>query len=219
MKKTLALLSIVAMTIPLHAREFNDIGEWRREMRERRIEEPKAVEVRATPTDAAGCAVMNLSDVVIGRGAFSSDYTIEANGSRIGEIEASGNGYVIKSGGAVAARSNGSTVTDCSGKVIGFVEELAGSDASSYAIKDAAGNIVAASGSVDDGDMVLKGTGGMIAVRESGFFSSNYKVDVSGVDARLAAVAVVLNNAAQWRRSAQRRRDNPHEPHGGRGDR
>jgi hypothetical protein len=219
MKTTIAVISILSMTVPAAAREAGDIAEWRREMREIRVKEPQAVLVAPAPVDAKGCALMKLDDVVISRGAFSNDLTIEAKGSKIGEIENTGSGWVIKNGSAVAARTSGSAVLDCSGAVIGYVEELAGPDSSSYAIKDAAGNIVAASGAVDDGDMVLKGNGGMIAVRESGFFSSNYKVDVSGVDARLAAVAVAVNNAAQWRRSAQRRRDNPREPHGGRGDR
>lgn len=219
MKKTLAVLSVMALTIPAAAREFNDIGEWRREMRERRVAEPRAVEVRPTETNAAGCAVMNLEDTVISRGMLSSDFTVESGGREIGRIEVDGSRYVIRSGAAIAAKTYGSAVTDCNGLVIGYVEELAGPDSSSFAIKNAAGEIVASSGQVDGASMILKGSGGMVAVQNNHWLIDSYKVSVSGVDARLASVAVVMNNSALYRRAAQRRRDNPREPHGGRGDR
>jgi hypothetical protein len=219
MKKTLAVLSVMALTMPAAAREFNDLGSWRQEMREIRVAEPKAVEVRQTQTDPAGCAVMNLDDIVISRGVLSSDFTVERGGKEIGKIEKDGSSIVIKSGAAVAVKTSGSVVTDCAGTVIGSVSELAGSDSSSFAIKDASGRIVAASGEVDGHSMILKGSGGMVAVQNNHWLIDSYKVSVSGIDARLAAVAVVMNNSALYRRSAQRRRDNPHEPHGGRGDR
>jgi hypothetical protein len=218
MKKTLAVLSVMALTVPAVAREFNDAGSWRQEMRQNRVAEPKAVEIRHTETNAAGCAVLKLDEVVISRGVFSSDFTIESGGSEIGRIE-TGSGYVIKSGAFVSARTSGSAVTDCSGKVLGYVEELAGSDSSRFAIKDASGRIVAASGEVDGTAMILKGSGGMVAVSNNHWLIDSYKMSVQGVDARLATMAVMLNNAALYRRSAQRRRDNPHEGHGGRGDR
>lgn len=219
MKKTLAVLSVMALTIPAAARDLNDLGSWRQEMREQRVAEPKAVEVRPTATDAAGCAVMKLDDVVISRGVLSNDFTVESGGREIGKIEVNSSGYVIKSGSAVSAKTSGSTVTDCAGTVIGYVEELAGSDSSSFAIKNAAGAIVASSGQVDGTSMILKGSGGMVAVQNNHWLIDSYKVSVSGVDARLASVAVVMNNSALYRRSAQRRRDNPREHHGGRGDR
>jgi len=218
MKKTLAVLSVMALTVPAVAREFNDIGSWRQEMRQNRVAEPKAVEIRHTETNAAGCAVLKLDEVVISRGVFSSDFTIESGGSEICKIE-TGSGYVIKSGAYVAAKTAGPVVTDCSGAVIGSVEELAGADSSRFAIKDASGRIVAASGDVDGTAMILKGTGGMVAVSNNHWLIDSYKMSVQGVDARLATMAVMLNNAALYRRAAQRRRDNPHEGHGGRGDR
>lgn len=218
MKKLLAVMSVVMMTVPAVAREFNDIGEWRREMRERRVEEPRSAPapVRATPVDAKGCAMMTLDEVVISRGVFANDFTVEAGGAEIGKIERDGSAIVIRSGSAVSARANGATVTDCSGAVIGSVEEIAGDDASSFAIKDASGNIVAASGRVDGHSMILKGTGGMVAVQNNHWLIDSYKVSTSGIDARLAAVAVVMNNSALYRRAQQRRRDNPREPRGGR---
>jgi hypothetical protein len=220
MKKLLAVMSVMAMTIPAAARGFDtDLGSWRREMREIRVAEPKAVEVRQAETDAAGCAVMKLDDVVISRGVLSNDFTVESGGREIGTIEKDGSALVIKSGSAVAAKTSGSVVTDCAGTVIGSVEELAGSDSSSFAIKDASGRIVATSGEVDGHSMILKGTGGMVAVANNHWLKDSYKVSVSGVDARLAAMAVMMNNSALYRRSAQRRRDNPREHHGGRGDR
>lgn len=220
MKRILAVLSVMAMTIPAAARGFDsDIGSWRREMREIRVAEPKAVEVRQTETDAAGCAVMKLEDVVISRGVLSSDFTVESGGREIGTIEKDGSSIVIKSGSAVAAKTSGSVVTDCAGTVIGSVSELAGSDSSSFAIKNAAGQIVATSGEVDGHSMILKGSGGMVAVSNNHWLKDSYKVSVSGVDPRLAAMAVMMNNSALYRRSAQRRRENPREHHGGRGDR
>lgn len=220
MKKLLAVMSVMAMTMPAAARGFDtDIGSWRREMREIRVAEPKPVEVRRTETDAAGCAVMKLEDVVISRGVLSSDFTVESGGREIGTIEKDGSSIVIKSGSAVAAKTSGSTVTDCAGTVIGSVEELAGSDSSSFAIKDASGRIVATSGEVDGHSMILKGSGGMVAVQNNHWLKDSYKVSVSGVDPRLAAMAVMMNNTALYRRAAQRRRDNPREHHGGRGDR
>lgn len=220
MKKMLAVLSVLAMTVPAAARDFDrDIGSWRREMREIRVAEPKPVEIRPTETDSAGCAVMKLDDVVISRGVLSNDFTVESGGREIGTIEKNGSSIVIKSGSAVAAKTSGSTVTDCAGTVIGSVSELEGSDSSSFAIKDASGRIVAASGEVDGHSMILKGSGGMVAVQNNHWLKDSYKVSVSGVDARLAAVAVMMNNTALYRRAAQRRRDNPREHHGGRGDR
>lgn len=220
MKTMIAVLSVMAMTIPAAARDFDgDIGSWRREMREIRVAEPKPVEVRQTETDASGCAVMRLEDVVISRGVLSSDFTVESGGREIGTIEKDGSNIVIKSGSAVAAKTSGSTVTDCAGAVIGSVEELAGEGSSSFAIKDASGRIVAASGEVDGHSMILKGSGGMVAVQNNHWLKDSYKVSVSGVDPRLAAMAVMMNNSALYRRSAQRRRDNPREHHGGRGDR
>ena len=219
MKKTLAVLSMMTLTLPAFAHEFNDMGEWRREMREQRVAEAKAVEVRPTETNAAGCAVMKLEDIVISRGLLSSDFTVESGGSEIGKIEKNGSDYTIKSGSAISAKTSGSVVTDCAGTVIGSVEELAGDSSSSFAIKNAAGQIVATSGDVDSHSMVLRGSGGMVAVANNHWLIDSYRVSVSGVDARLAAMAVVMNNAALYRRSAQRRRDNPHEPRGGRDER
>lgn len=210
MKKTLALLSVMAITIPANAaREFNDIGEFRREMREQRVAEPKAVEIK-TETDATGCAILKLDDIVISRGVFSSDFTVEAGGREIGKIE-SGSEYTIKSGSAVSARTNGSAVLDCSGKVLGFVEELAGDSSSSFAIKSASGQIVATSGNVDSHSMVLRGAGGMVSVQNNHWLKDSYKVTVQGVDARLATIAVMRNNAALYRRAAERRRERQHE--------
>jgi len=214
MKKTLAVLSIMALTIPAAAREFNDIGEWRREMREIRVAEPQGVEVRPTATDAAGCAVLKLDDVVISRGVFSSDFTVESGGREIGKIEKSGPDIVIRSGSAVSAKTSGAAVTDCSGAVIGSVEELMGDDSSSFVIKNAAGQIVAASGDVDGHSMVLRGSGGMVSVQNNHWLKDSYKVTVSGVDARLAAVAVMRNNAALYRRSSERRRERQHDSPG-----
>ena len=222
MKKMLAVLSVMAMTIPVpaSARGFDgDIGSWRREMREIRVAEPKAVEVRPTETDAAGCAVMKLDEVVISRGVLSNDFTVENGGREIGTIEKDGASVVIRSGPAIAAKTSGEVVTDCAGAVIGSVSELAGEGSSRFAIKDASGRIVAASGEVDGHSMVLKGSGGMVAVQNNHWLKDSYKVSVSGVDPRLAAVAVMMNNTALYRRSAQRRRDNPREHRGGRGDR
>lgn len=215
MKKTLVVLSIITMTVPAVAKEFNDIGEWRREMREIHVKEPQAVIVAApAPVDAKGCALMKLEDVVISRGVFSSDFTVEAGGSEIGKIEVNRDGYVIRNGSAVAAKTSGATVTDCSGAVIGSVEELAGDSSSSFVIKNAAGAIIAASGNVDGHSMVLKGTGGMVSVQNNHWLIDSYKVSTSGVDARLAAIAVVLNNSALYRRAGERRRerdmDRPH---------
>ena len=219
MKKTLAVFSILALTLPAAAREFNDIGDFRREMREHRVAEPRAVEITPTPVDAKGCAVLKLDEVVISRGVFSSDFTVESQGREIGKIE-TGSGYVLKAGSAVAAMSSasGSVVTDCAGKVLGWVEEAAGADSSRFTIRDASGRVVADSGDVDGTAMILKGSGGMIAVSNNHWLIDSYKVSVQGLDARLAAMAVMRNNAALYRRSAQRRRDNPRE-HGGRGDR
>ena len=193
MKKMLAVLSVMAMTIPVpaSARGFDgDIGSWRREMREIRVAEPKAVEVRPTETDAAGCAVMKLDEVVISRGVLSNDFTVENGGREIGTIEKDGASVVIRSGPAIAAKTSGEVVTDCAGAVIGSVSELAGEGSSRFAIKDASGRIVAASGEVDGHSMVLKGSGGMVAVQNNHWLKDSYKVSVSGVDPRLAAVVL-----------------------------
>lgn len=210
MKKTLAVLSIVTLTAPAFAHEFNDMAEFRREMREQRVAEAKAAEMPA-PTDAKGCAAMKLDDVVISRGVFSTDFTVEEGGREIGKIEVNSSGYVIRSGSAIAAKSEGSAIKDCSGAVIGSVEETAGDGSSVFTIKDAAGNVVAQSGSVDGTSMILKGAGGMVAVQNNHWLIDSYKMSASGVDSRLAAMAVVMNNSALYRRSAQRRRDNPPE--------
>jgi hypothetical protein len=138
---------------------------------------------------------------------LSTDFTVEAGGNEIGEIEVSGGEYVIRNGGAVSARTVGARVVDCSGAVIGSVEELAGDGASAFVIKDASGNIVATSGPVDGHAMVLKGTGGMVASLDNHPIIDSYKVSAQGVDARLAAIAVMRNNAALYRRSAERRRE------------
>lgn len=216
MKKTLAVLSLLSFTVPVSAREFNDIGEWRHEMREIRVPQAHVVEFVPAPTDAKGCSLMKLDEVVISRGVFSTDFTVEASGAKIGEIEVKSDGFTIKSGAAVSAKTAGTVVTDCSGAVIGSVEELAGDSSSSFVIKNAAGAIIAASGEVDGHSMVLKGTGGMVSVQNNHWLIDSYKVSSTGIDARLAAVAVVTNNRALYRRAAQRRRDNPHEPRGGR---
>lgn len=131
----------------------------------------------------------------------------------IAKIE-SGSEYTIRSGSAVSAKTNGSAVLDCSGKVIGFFDELAGDSSSTFAIKDASGRVVAASGGVDGHAMILRGSGGMVSVQNNHWLKDSYKVTVQGVDARLAAIAVMRNNGALYRRAAQRRRDNPHEPGG-----
>ena len=201
MKKTLAVLSVLALTVPVSAREFNDIREWRHEMREIRVPEAKVVTLAPAPTDAKGCALMKLDDVVISRGVFSTDFTVEAGGLKIGMIEINGDGLVIKNGSAVAAKTSGSLVTDCSGAVIGSVEELAGDSSSSFAIKNAAGQIVATSGDVDGHAMVLKGSGGMVSVANNHWLIDSYKVSVSGVDARLAVVAELFITTATDRKS------------------
>lgn len=218
MKQTLAVMTVVMVTVPAVAREFNDIGEWRREMRERRVEEAasKPVEVPAVPRDSHGCAALRLDDVVISRGVFSTDFTVEKDGVEIGQVEVARDGFTIKSGDAVSARVSGGRVTDCSGTLIGTVEEIASDDASTFAVKDANGVIVAASGSVDSHSMVLRGAGGMISVQNDHWLKDSYRVTSSGIDARLAAVVTLMNNKALYRRAQQRRRDNPHEPRGGR---
>lgn len=220
MKKTLAVLSLLALNLPAAARpdhEINDLHAWRQEMRELRAEqrEFKPVAKPAAPVDAKGCALMKLDEVVISRGLLSTDFTVEAGGAEIGAIEVSGGEYVIRNGGAVAARTNGAQVVDCSGAVIGSVEELAGDGASAFVIKDASGIIVATSGPVDGHTMVLKGTGGMAASLNNHPIIDSYKVSSQGIDARLAAIAVMRNNAALYRRSAERRRENMADrPHG-----
>lgn len=217
MKKTLAVLSILSMTVPVGARELNDLGEWRREMREIRAPQARVVEFTPAPTDAKGCSLMKLDEVVISRGVFSSDFTVESGGSKIGEIEISGDGVTIKSGSAVSAKASGSVVTDCAGAVIGSVEELAGDSSSSFVIKNAAGAIVAASGEVDGHSMILKGAGGMVSVQNNHWLIDSYKVASSGIDARLAAMATIMNNRALYRRSSERNRermsDRPHGRH------
>ncbi len=230
MKKILAVVSILSVIAPAAAiareREFNgDLAEWRREMREQRVAEARAREIPPTPParGADGCAVMNLDGATISRGVFSSDFDVENGGSKIGVVDSGSKGWTLKNGSAVAASivSDGSVVIvkDCSGNVIGSVVESASSEQSHFTIKDAAGNAVAQSGWVDGHSMVLKGAGGMVSVLNSHWLIDSYTISIHGVDQRLAAAAVLMNNAALYRRSGERNRENRMDRAGGRADR
>jgi hypothetical protein len=153
----------------------------------------------------------------VGRGLFAEDYTIEVDGSEIGEIERRGDAYVLLAkGGAVEATATlagkgdrqTATITDCNGVVKNQVEELIADGQSAFNIRDAAGGMIMSTGWVSDGDMSARAPGDSASLKvvQNGILD-NFTVTIKGPATPVGLFAAVMNNAAAYRRSRERDRD------------
>lgn len=213
MKKWIALSSIL-LSVPAVAQvAIGDIEGLLKAGKE--VGTPAAIETEVSTARIAGlaCPALRLSGAKIGRGPLSNDFDIKNGAGSIGEVDYRSDRFEIKLGGATAAKAviagSIATVTDCGGAVVGTVQEVEGSGSSYFVIKDAAGQIVAQSGWVDDYTFALRGAGGSATMQEdSGMLSTGWTVSTEGLDDRLAATASLMNHGAIMRRAAERRREN-----------
>jgi hypothetical protein len=170
--------------------------------------------------------VLDLNGATVGRGLFENDYTVKINGDEVGKVEAGDSGMKYTAGGAaqadvsvaVSGETRTATVKGCNGETIGTIVETDSHDSSRFTVKDAAGKTME-SGEVDGTTWALSGAGASASIKNAHPIVDRYAMAMTGVDGRLVLAATVMNNQALYRRAAQRRRENPHEPHGGRGDR
>jgi hypothetical protein len=175
---------------------------------------------RAAAGDLA-CPVLDLQGATIGRGWFENTYTVKIGGSEEGTIKAEGNGHVYRDAfGNVAAKSSNGVVTDCSGHKIGSIEETAGDSASSFKIRNAEGGLVAVTPATDGSDIEFLDYAGktMAWVKDDSGWVDRVKLSMTDkADPRLVAITVAMNQAAVYKRSAERRRermgDRPHGRH------
>lgn len=184
--------------------------------------------VRPSPTTPGGKACAALpSGAKVGRGIFSNDYTVEVNGQDIGKVRNGGDSLtVIANNGAVLAQASiaasgttrTATITGCGGAPIGIVEELVGPDSSAFNIKDASGKALATTGWVSGGSLRAAFESVSLSVDQKGMFD-NFVISASGIDPQVAVITAIMNNAAGYRRSAERRRDRMGDGPHGRGDR
>lgn len=188
---------------------------------------PTSRALEAAEAGRAACPVLALNGAIVGRGMFENDYTVKIGGQEVGKVEASGSGLRYTAGGAAQATATYSalasgrraTVAGCNGEALGAVIESDSSSSSRFVIVDAAGNVLAASGDVDGTTWSMSGSGASASIANDHWILDRYALAMSGVDGRLVLTAAIMNNEALYRRSAERRREMPHEPHGGRGDR
>lgn len=223
-----AMLLLAAMPVAAQV-EVGDLSGFKEAL--------KSVEVPAAPASAVAataalppvkCPVLSLNGATVGRGLFESDYTVKINGEEVGKVAAGNDGMTYTAGGAgqatvsVAYGSDGArraTVKGCDGETLGVIVETESSDSSRFVIVSGPGKVLAASGDVSGTTWSLSGPGGSAEIKNAHPIVDRYALTMSGLDGRLVLAAAVMNNQALYRRAAQRRRDNPHEPHGGRGDR
>lgn len=211
------------------APELPDLSEFHQRLGD--VAAPAAVPARAAAAKAVGCPVLDLQGATIGRGVFEMTYEVKLNDAVFGAIKGDSDGYTYKDNyGNTAAKSttvkiDGGTrseVTDCSGNKIGSIEEAVGLDSSDFVIFDAAGKIVAQTGWTSSSSISLRtATGETIAEAKNAHWLLD-KVQLSltpKADPRMVAITSVMNNAAAYRRSAERRRERMADGPHGRGDR
>lgn len=191
----------------------------------------RPAEVRSHASGAAAQAARAcmpwMAEAEVGRGWFQSDYSLKINGQKVGEVETDGNKIIIKGSDgyteAVATIVEGSgkrtaTVTGCNGEVLGKIEELDTDSQSAFNIQGPSGEAIMTTGWVDGGDMAASAPNGSMKVTKQGW-SDTFNVTIHGAAPQIGVITAVMNNAAAYRRSAERRRerigDGPH----GRGDR
>jgi hypothetical protein len=186
-------------------------------------------DVRAnSPASTGGAACVAIpSGTKVGRGVFANDYTVEANGQELGKIQNNSDSLtVVAKNGAVLAHATiatsgttrTATITGCGGAPIGIIEELVGPDSSAFNFKDATGKPIATSGWVSGGSLSASHETVSLSVEQKGMFD-NFVIGASGIDPQVAVIAAVMNNAAGYHRSAERRRDRIGDGPHGRGDR
>jgi hypothetical protein len=168
----------------------------------------------------AACAALPAT-VSVGRGVFENDYTLKSGGAALGEVQKTDGGYVIKdNAGAVIAfasitqTKDGQTaaVTGCGGAPLGSIEELTGGGSSAFNIKAADGTPLMTTGWVDGGDMAASAPKASLKVEKNGLFD-HFTTTINGAAPELGIFTTVMNNAAAYKRSAERRRENM-GPHG-----
>ncbi len=168
----------------------------------------------AEQAKAAACPVLDLSGAQLAnKGAFNTDKKIVIGGSTVGTIDSEDGESVYKDahGNVAAKKAADGAVTDCSGAKIGSIEERYASEASVFTIKDAAGQIVAQTGAVDDIGFVLPNAA---RVDKDHWYSDTVTLTIRpGFDPRLVALASAQNTASVYKRAAQRRSER--EPAGG----
>lgn len=233
---TLAVIAASALSPALaaaqaaRAPELPDLKEFHERLGD--VAAPAAVPARAVvAAKAAGCPVLNLQGATIGRGVFDSSYEVKLNDAVFGTIKGDGDGYVYKDNyGNIAAKAatekiNGGTrslVTDCSGAPIGLIEEAVGSDSSDFVLFDATGKIVAQTGWTSSSSISFRTDSGETVAEAKNAHWLLDRVQLSltpKADPRLVAVASVMNNAAGYRRAAERRRERMADGPHGRADR
>lgn len=172
---------------------------------------------------AASCVALP-STVSVGRGVFENDYAVKSDGAKIAEVEKTDGGYVIKdNAGAVVASATiaktkdgqTATVTGCGGAVLGSIEELTGGGSSAFNIKAADGTPLMTTGWVDGGDMAASAPKASMKVEKNGIFD-HFTATINGAAPEIGIITTVMNNAAAYKRSQERRRENMGD-HGGRG--
>lgn len=161
----------------------------------------------------------------VSRGVFESDYTVEVDGKKVGEIEEDGGSLILKGGnGKVQARAaiSGSdskqlaVVSGCGGAALGRIEGLYTDDQSAFNIQDASGKPLMTTGWVSGGDMAASAPSASMIVSKNGLFD-NFTVTIHGAQTPVALFTAVMNNKAAYRRAAERRRDRMGDgPRGGR---
>lgn len=175
--------------------------------------------------------VPSLIGATIGRGVFANDFDVKwPSGDTVGRIKHVGGGYIFETAAGVIAAAAGGLVTDGQGTQIGKILENSREDCGSFTVYDAKDVKVAETGCIDRTtfDAALAGEPRAI-VKNDHWLKDRYKITAisSGLDHRLVAMLVVMNNAAIYRRSERRERErrmdrpgrdhvgNPHYGEGG----
>jgi hypothetical protein len=171
--------------------------------------------VETTNGKSAPACIGWTATAKVSRGVFESDYDVEVNGQKVGEIEESGGSYTLKdSAGKVQARAQVSdgdgkktaTITGCGGISLGTIEELYTDDQSAFNIKTPAGEALMTTGWTSDSDLAASAPAGSMKVVKNGMFD-NFTVTIHGASAPVGLFTAVLNNKAAYRRAAERRRE------------
>lgn len=169
---------------------------------------------------AGSCASLPAT-VTVGRGVFENDYTVKNGDAKIGAVEKTGAGYVIKdnagaiiASAAISQTKDGQTasVTGCGGAALGSIEELTSGGSSAFNIKAADGTPLMTTGWVDGGDMAASAPKASMKVEKNGIFD-HFTTTINGAAPEIGIIATVMNNAAAYKRSQERRRENM-GPHG-----
>ena len=236
MKTQLFALAVIAGSITPalaaggeRAPELPGLAEFHERMSD--IAAPAAAAPRLpSSAKAVGCPVLDLQGAKVGRsGIFSDSFDVQLGGKTYGAISPEADGYAYRDGyGNIAAKTavsktswgTKSEVTDCSGRKIGAIQEEIGSGSSNFTVLDAAGTPLANTGWTDSTSIKLKTASGesIAEIEKEHWYSDSYSLKLTPkADPRVTALVAVMNNAAAYRRSAERRRDR--EPHGGKFDR